>query len=142
MFYQRFVNWIKGSVIIDFYTEHNLTSINRQLKKSFFLFLSIWRTAALMVLPLPNMDLQKYKHRYSFWGKLQKQAFYCLCLLQRFKSYVSYCSMIFHFVLCNHMFHVSIHYHRSVFKLGMHLNTINRNTIGLYNYWIELRTKE
>ena len=27
MFYQRFVNWIKGSVIIDFSTEHDLTSI-------------------------------------------------------------------------------------------------------------------
>jgi len=40
MFYQRFFNWIKGSVIIDFSTEHNLTSILP-------LFFSIWRTAPL-----------------------------------------------------------------------------------------------
>jgi len=44
MFYQRFFNWIKWSVIIDFSTEHNLTSIYPFFH---FLFLSIWRTAAL-----------------------------------------------------------------------------------------------
>ena len=41
MFYQRFVNWIKGSVIVDFSTEHNMylpLILN-------FKFLSISRTA-------------------------------------------------------------------------------------------------
>jgi len=44
MFYERFFNWIKGSVIIDFSSEHNLTSIYR---KFFLSFLSIWKAAVL-----------------------------------------------------------------------------------------------
>jgi len=47
VFTNDFVNWIKGSVIIEFSIEHNLTSINRYFHYLFhFLFLSIWRSAA------------------------------------------------------------------------------------------------
>ena len=58
MFYQRFFNWIKGLVIIDFSTEHNLTSIivNFIYFFPFFYFLSIWKTAALKS-KTHNLDL-------------------------------------------------------------------------------------
>jgi len=49
MFYKRFVNWIKGPVIIDFPNEHYLTSIYLPLIlilfSFIFIFLRIWRTA-------------------------------------------------------------------------------------------------
>jgi len=44
MFYQRFFNWIKGSVIIDFSTEHNLTSIYR-----YFFHLMFWASRGTLL---------------------------------------------------------------------------------------------
>jgi len=55
MFYQRFVNLIKGLVIIDFSTEHNLTSVYRLfvLKYQINNYLFI-----LVILYMSQCDLQ------------------------------------------------------------------------------------
>ena len=75
MFYQRFVNWIKGSVIIDFSTEHNQYLLLILIFFFIFYFLSILRTAALSKTAYLKYGLHKLKNKTRSSAMRQNQVF-------------------------------------------------------------------
>jgi len=76
MFYQRFVNWIKGSVIIDFSTEHNWTSITVNFYKKNHVFFYQLKDSCFNIVPI-NKKL--VKHLTNQNTEYDRQRFFFIC---------------------------------------------------------------